>query len=244
MTPQERKVMELALEALLKTQNEGFNLPGSAIREAITAIKEALAQPEQEQSGFFSREAMKAHSDGHMAQPEDKKCENCGEFGECCQDAQPEQDPENRCVRELREFAKSNQGAYIFPSWDGHRVLKYLGNTTLPQRKPLTDEDIFDNLNSVFGDPKHHKIPLTRGQIIDFGRKMFDLGTRPCTTPPQRTTEQMRQWVGLTDEQMQFLATAIGQAKQIIDTYNTEFVTARDDLRRCSELLAAVNIKE
>ena len=113
-----------------------------------------------------------------------------------------------------------------------------------PQRKPLTDGEIFDNLNSVFGDPKHHKIPLTRGQIIDFGRKMFDLGTRPCTTPPQRTTEQMRQWVGLTDEQMQFLATAIGQAKQIIDTYNTEFVTARDDLRRCSELLAAVNIKE
>ena len=55
---------------------------------------------------------------------------------------------------------------------------------------------------------------------------------------PQRT------WVGLTDEQMQFLATAIGQAKQIIDTYNTEFVTARDDLRRCSELLAAHNIQE
>ena len=48
MTNEERKVFELALEALLKTQNEGFNLPGSAIREAITAIKEALAQPEQE----------------------------------------------------------------------------------------------------------------------------------------------------------------------------------------------------
>ena len=63
-----------------------------------------------------------------------------------------------------------------------------------PQRKPLTDGEIFDNLNSVFGDPKHHKIPLTRSQIIDFGRKMFDLGTRPCTTPPQRkplTPEQI-----------------------------------------------------
>ena len=48
MTNEERKVIELALEALLKTQNEGFNLPGSSIREAITAIKEALAQPEQE----------------------------------------------------------------------------------------------------------------------------------------------------------------------------------------------------
>ena len=48
MTNEERKVFELALEALLKTQNEGFNLPGSAIREAITTIKEALAQPVQE----------------------------------------------------------------------------------------------------------------------------------------------------------------------------------------------------
>ena len=47
MTNEERKVFELALEALLKTQNEGFNLPGSAIREAITAIKEALAQPKE-----------------------------------------------------------------------------------------------------------------------------------------------------------------------------------------------------
>ena len=43
-----RQALEIALEALLKTQNEGFNLPGSSIREAITAIKEALAQPEQE----------------------------------------------------------------------------------------------------------------------------------------------------------------------------------------------------
>ena len=49
MTNEERKVFELALEALLKTQNEGFNLPGSAIREAIIAIKEALAQPDQDQ---------------------------------------------------------------------------------------------------------------------------------------------------------------------------------------------------
>ena len=58
--------------------------------------------------------------------------------------AQPEQEPENRCVRELREFAKSNQGAYIFPSWDGNRVLKYLGDTTPPQRTwvGLTDEEI------------------------------------------------------------------------------------------------------
>ena len=50
--------------------------------------------------------------------------------------AQPAQEPENRCVRELREFAKLNQGTYIFPSWDGNRVLKYLGDTTTPQQEP------------------------------------------------------------------------------------------------------------
>ena len=48
----------------------------------------------------------------------------------------------------------------------------------------------------------------------------------------------------LTDEQMQFLATAIEQAQQIIDTHNAEFITVRDDLRRCAELLAAHGIKE
>ena len=72
--------------------------------------------------------------------PEQVWVEGYGENASGYVKAQPEQEPENRCVRELREFAKSNQGAYIFPSWDGHRVLKYLGNTTPPQRKPLTDE--------------------------------------------------------------------------------------------------------
>jgi len=41
------EALKLALEALEKTQNEGYNLPGSAIREAITAIEEALAQPKE-----------------------------------------------------------------------------------------------------------------------------------------------------------------------------------------------------
>ena len=50
---QEREVLRMALEALEKTQNEGYNLPGSAIREAIAAIKEALAQPEQEPVAFY-----------------------------------------------------------------------------------------------------------------------------------------------------------------------------------------------
>lgn len=57
-----------------------------------------------------------------------------------------------------------------------------------PEQEPLkvlNDQCIFDKLGGIFGDPKHHKIPLTKGQIVEFGRKMFELGTRPCTTPPQ-----------------------------------------------------------
>jgi len=47
------EAMELALEALKKTQSEGYNLPGTAIEEAITAIKQALATPVQEPVGYF-----------------------------------------------------------------------------------------------------------------------------------------------------------------------------------------------
>jgi hypothetical protein len=41
----DKEALKLALEALERTQNEGYNLPGIAIREAITAIKEALKDP-------------------------------------------------------------------------------------------------------------------------------------------------------------------------------------------------------
>lgn len=41
------------------------------------------------------------------------------------QPVQPAQD-ENRCVRELRDYAAKNPGTYIFPGWDGHRITKYL----------------------------------------------------------------------------------------------------------------------
>ena len=46
MTPQERKVMEMALEAL--EYHTAQTRPIHQTSEAITAIKEALAQPEQE----------------------------------------------------------------------------------------------------------------------------------------------------------------------------------------------------
>lgn len=40
-------------------------------------------------------------------------------------------EPVNRCITELLAFAKDHPGTYIFPSWDGSRVMKYLA--TSPQ---------------------------------------------------------------------------------------------------------------
>ena len=40
-------------------------------------------------------------------------------------------EPQNRCITELLAFAKDHPGTYIFPSWDGSRVMKYLA--TSPQ---------------------------------------------------------------------------------------------------------------
>ena len=74
-----------------------------------------------------------------------------------------EQEPVNRCVRELREFAKLNQGTYIFPSWDGNRVLKYLGDTTPPQ-------------------------PEKRNFCSRFGKRTADLTVIHTCTPPQENT--------------------------------------------------------
>ena len=43
-----KEALKLALDALQKTQSEGYNLPATAISEAITALEAALAQPAQE----------------------------------------------------------------------------------------------------------------------------------------------------------------------------------------------------
>ena len=40
-------------------------------------------------------------------------------------------EPVNRCITELLAFAKDHPGTYIFPSWVGSRVMKYLA--TSPQ---------------------------------------------------------------------------------------------------------------
>ena len=105
-------------------------------------------QPERDyERGFIDgmQKQMQSSVDkavNRLAQPEDKKCENCGEFGECCQDAQPEQEPVGQLL-----------------------------------------EDAFE-----------------RGQVMWFNKPKDE--SMLYTTPPQRTTEQMRQWVGMTNDEI------------------------------------------
>ena len=70
MTPQERKVMELALEALERSvatcfdqyaHQQVMSQPDHFINKAITAIKEALVQPEQEPVAWYHAEDYKTH---------------------------------------------------------------------------------------------------------------------------------------------------------------------------------------
>jgi len=58
MTHTKDEALKLALEALKKTQAEGYNLPGTAIAEAITAIKQALAAPVQEPVAHMPADAL------------------------------------------------------------------------------------------------------------------------------------------------------------------------------------------
>ena len=58
MTNEERKVIELALEALEDWANWSDHTPPKT-SQAITAIKEALAQPEQEPVAWYCKEGLK-----------------------------------------------------------------------------------------------------------------------------------------------------------------------------------------
>ena len=124
-------------------------------------------QPERDyERGFIDgmQKQMQSSVDkavNRLAQPEDKKCENCGEFGECCQLARGEQDwiERERAVgyREghqnaLKQMAQPEQEPVawvVYSSAENDIVWADKGkrlkqNTPLytapPQRKPLTDE--------------------------------------------------------------------------------------------------------
>jgi len=54
-------------------------------------------------------------------------------------------EPVNRCITELLAFAKDHPGTYIFPSWDGSRVMKYLA--TSPQAAQTEADELLRKWN-------------------------------------------------------------------------------------------------
>ena len=94
-----------------------------------------------------------------LAQPEDKKCENCGEFGECCQLARGEQEPvANVVLRDgLPTLLANNQ---IKPT--DERLY-----TTPPQRPwvGLTDEE--ENEYNYLGPDMHWVIQEIEAKLKD-----------------------------------------------------------------------------
>jgi len=129
------EALKLALEALEKTQNEGYNLPGSAIRKAITAIKEALAQPEQPDLDAICQDLQEKTYNQAMRIAELE-----------AQVAQPEQEPVAwrwLSSKTWKQWSLSDDKKLVAEAveWLGEEKVQPL-YTTQQQRKPLTDEDL------------------------------------------------------------------------------------------------------
>ena len=123
------EALKLALEALTNAYwpTESDLMPAHNIKEcaeAITAIKEALAQPEH---GWTSE---RIAGMSRLKEAQDKKL------------AQPEQEP----VGQLLENA-FGRGQVMWFNKPKDESMLY---TTPPQRKPLTDEEIYD----VYNEPR------------------------------------------------------------------------------------------
>ena len=167
----------------------------------ITAIKKALAtdyrpvktyhegkpvyvsQPEQEQSGFFSREAMRAHSDcpDEPAQPEQEPVAwMCNAFdGKVC-----EQSSHDECEDPIPLY------------------------TTPPKRELKSTTDMMMELADRLGELPDDVDPRAWEHLLVYAPKQKPVmeydkeelrGTFWDTTPPQR------EWVDLTDEDVEII---------------------------------------
>ena len=205
MTQDERKVIEMALEALETAESciDGYH--GDAyllIDTSITAMKELLAQPEQEygvvagigkgveipacvkyyyiepklppqpekpdqdEVDIRSRLYQRIHElETQLAQPEDKKCENCGEFGECCQDAQPEQE---LVVWVDSLFNEIKHGDEEHQLWLYEKLKSW---AQPPKHKPLTPEQILA-ANYPDGEENGPTIAAPDFELICFARQI------------------------------------------------------------------------
>ena len=187
----EKEALKLALEALeefgehydwchqFPTYAFPENYPpcNCGYDEAITAIKEALRE-----HAMYEVQRL-----GQEIQPEHKKCENCGEFGECCQE-QPEQSENSDFQPDWMNY----QQGYM----DGmsQAIADMALEKDKPQPKEPEQEPVAwmrdDEMKAMVSDEKRAWILCGRSELIeDYNKPLY-------TTPPQRT------WVGLTDEEI------------------------------------------
>ena len=136
MTQDERKVIELALEALRKARRK--ILTTEECHAAIMSIKEALAQPEHDLYTDADKDKPDAICDGN-GQVALAMCKKCGkaeiELDEPCVKPQPEQEPV--AVVDVHEFYDNCANFSLLQKLPKGKHTLY---TTPPQRKPLTDE--------------------------------------------------------------------------------------------------------
>lgn len=155
------EALTLALDVLEHTQNEGYNLPSIAIREAITAIKAALAQmstqcevqPEQEPVAW-----MCCAFDGKVCeQSNHDECENPIPLYTTPPKRQPLTDDEiNKC--DMCGYVgkdKDSIGQCPKCRWDELRPL-----VEKARQKPLTDDQIYDMYNE----------PRSDAEMLEFAR--------------------------------------------------------------------------
>ena len=138
------EAIKQALEALEFFSDTSNNAMDKAMSEdAITSLRQAIAEAEQEPtSGFFSREAMKEHSDFHP-QPKAEKQEQGEPDDEVLGfngwgfpiEHPPKPTPANK--EQIREALVFNLPLYTHPQ----------------QRKPLTDEQIDEIADTVANMP-------------------------------------------------------------------------------------------
>jgi hypothetical protein len=153
----ERSAMEAVLKALVKTYSEGYNLPGEAIREAITIGDAALAASWGyricEFCGCHTNATARACCDAGrdadkaaLAQPAQEpwcmKMNGCTTKCEDCPD-KPAQEPVSVTYKEVADAMNS--------LWNGtleqHQIAEQMANKklyTTPQQRPwvdLTDEE-------------------------------------------------------------------------------------------------------
>ena len=132
MTNEERKVFELALQFIES------NADSDSERELVATIKEALAQPDQDEVDIRSRLYQRIHElETQLAQPEQEPVAQC-----------TESDSWNCKYCRKTESCKALQDPRNFAS--------------PPQRKPLTDEQILTVARDHYNPHQRPEISFAR----------------------------------------------------------------------------------